>query len=169
VIRFGEESVEKMVDWCLEHIPPSTNPAVLEVGSGNGTLLLALAESGYNQTLLVGIDYCRDAVKLAAYIAQNRNAAEVTFEECDFLKNDPPPLPNMEATGAPALWDLVLDKGTYDAIALGQRDEKGKSPAAQYPTRVARFLKPGGIFLITCKIHFGVALANEMIDQLSIF
>jgi len=164
VYRFGEESIEKMVNWCLEHMPPSTNPAVLEVGSGNGTLLLALAESGYNQKLLVGIDYCRNAVKLAAYIARNRNAAEVTFEECDFLKNDPSLLPSMETTGAPALWDLILDKGTYDAIALGQRGEKGKSPAARYPTRVARFLRTGGIFLITCKIHFGVALAYEIID-----
>jgi len=154
VIRFGEKTIEQMVNWCLEHIPPSTDPAVLEVGSGNGTLLLALAESGYNQKLLMGIDYCRGAVKLAAHIARNRDAAGVTFEECDFLKNDPPLPPYTETTGAPALWDVVLDKGTYDAIALGQKDEKGKSPAARYPTRVARFLKPGGIFLITCEIHY---------------
>ena len=150
-----------MVDWSLEHMPPSLSPAVLEVGSGNGTLLLALAEAGYDQKLLAGIDYCGDAVKLAANIAQTRNAAEVTFDECDFLRNNLSPLPSMEITGSLALWDLVLDKGTYDAIALGQKDETGKSPAVRYPARVVQVLKPGGIFLITCRIHFGVVPVYE--------
>jgi hypothetical protein len=49
-------------------------------------------------------------------------------------------------------WDLLLDKGTFDAIALGEKDAAGKSPAAGYPDRVARLLKPGGFFLITCEI-----------------
>ncbi|KAF5359608.1 hypothetical protein D9756_003105 [Leucocoprinus leucothites] len=147
--RFGEESVEKMVDWSLEHVPPSLNPSVLEVGSGNGTLLFALAEAGYTQKLLSGIDYSGDAVNLARNVAQTRDAAEVTFTECDFLEDDPSLLPSMENTNPLACWDLILDKGTYDAIALGRKDETGKSPAARYPARVARLLKPGGIFLIT--------------------
>lgn len=149
--RFGEESVEKMVDWSLEHVPPSFNPAVLEVGSGNGTLLFALAEAGYTQKLLAGIDYSRDAVRLATNIAQTRNATEVAFNECDLLQDDPSLLLSTENTTPSACWDLILDKGTYDAISLGEKDANGKSPAARYPGRVARLLKPGGIFLITCK------------------
>jgi len=73
-------------------MPASLSPAVLEVGSGNETLLLALTEAGYDQMLLAGIDYCRGAVELAANIAQTRNAVEVTFDECDFLRNDLSPL-----------------------------------------------------------------------------
>ncbi|KXN88611.1 N-lysine methyltransferase see1 [Leucoagaricus sp. SymC.cos] len=149
-IWFGEETVEKMVDWSLDHMPPSLNPTILEVGSGNGTLLFAHAEAGYAQKLLAGIDYSGDAVKLATNVSQSRNTAEVSFSVCDFLQDDPPILPAMmEGTSAPAWWDLILDKGTYDAIALGEKDDDGKSPAARYPARVVRLLKPGGIFLIT--------------------
>ncbi len=139
-----------MVDWSLEHVPPLFKPAILEVGSGNGTLLFALAEADYLQTRLLGIDYSADAVKLATNVSKTRDAEKITFSVCDFLTDDPPLLHHMDTENAPASWDLVLDKGTYDAIALGPKDGNGKSPAARYPHRLTRLLKPGGIFLITC-------------------
>lgn len=43
-----------------------------------------------------------------------------------------------------------LDKGTYDAIALANKDGEGVSPRTLYPDRVRRLLKPGAYFLITC-------------------
>lgn len=148
--RFGEESIEKMVDWCLMHVPSLSNPAVLEVGSGNGALLFALAEAGYSQKLLIGIDYSDDAVKLSTKISATRNATEIMFSVCDFLQEDPSPLSSLEHSKVPSCWDLVLDKGTYDAIALGSKDPSGRSPAGAYPHRLCRLLKPGGLFLITC-------------------
>ncbi|KAL1703574.1 S-adenosyl-L-methionine-dependent methyltransferase [Schizophyllum commune] len=161
-IWFGEESVEKMVDWALEHVPPpsssspssSAHPTVLEIGSGNGTLLFALAEAGYSPTKLCGIDYSADAVALAKSIAEARGGGlqDITFEERNFLTEEIVGLAGAgseESTQNTASWDLVLDKGTYDAIALGEKDEKGLSPAVGYPARAARLLKPGGFFLIT--------------------
>jgi SAM-dependent methyltransferase len=148
--RFGDTSVEKMVDWSLEHVPPSLNPAVLEVGSGNGALLFALAEAGYSQKLLAGIDYSSDAVKLSTSISETRNVTEITFSVCDFLQEDPCLLSGLERNRPPSRWDLILDKGTYDAIALGQKDASGRSPVAGYPHQLCRLLKPGGLFLITC-------------------
>jgi len=140
-----------MVKWALEHAPPSRNASILEVGSGNGTLLFALADADYDPSLLCGIDYSADAVNLARAIATTSDTGHaITFAECDFLATDPPRLPHMPpADQPPDVWDLLLDKGTFDAIALAEKDEDGRSPAARYPARVARLLKPGASFLIT--------------------
>ncbi|KAJ6576615.1 S-adenosyl-L-methionine-dependent methyltransferase [Mycena vulgaris] len=149
-IWFGVQSVEKMVKWALEHVPPSQNASTLEVGSGNGTLLFALADAGYDASYLYGIDYSADAVHLARAIAATTDSGDsITFAECDFLTTDPPRLPHMPPEQGPDVWDLLLDKGTFDAIALADKEDGGKSPAARYPGRVARLLKPGGSFLIT--------------------
>ncbi|KAJ7475956.1 S-adenosyl-L-methionine-dependent methyltransferase [Mycena latifolia] len=140
-----------MVKWALEHVPPSQNASTLEVGSGNGTLLFALADAGYDASCLCGIDYSADAVHLAQAIAATMEDGDsITFAECDFLTTDPPRLPNMPPEQRSDVWDLLLDKGTFDAIALAEKEDDGKSPAARYPSRVARLLKPGGSFLITC-------------------
>ncbi|KAK7463549.1 Protein-lysine N-methyltransferase efm4, variant 2 [Stygiomarasmius scandens] len=137
-----------MVEWAEENLPPSGDLSILEIGSGNGTLLFALAEAGYSQKSLSGVDYSPDAVKLSKAIAATREMRDIQFNVCDFLNQDPPVLPKV--TGDTLRnWDLLLDKGTYDAIALGVKDEEGNSPASRYPARVARLLKPGGIFLIT--------------------
>jgi SAM-dependent methyltransferase len=140
-----------MVKWALEHVPPTQNASILEVGSGNGTLLFALAEADYDPSLICGIDYSVDAVNLARAIAATTDACDsITFAECDFLTTDPPRLPCMPPEQTPDVWDLILDKGTFDAIALAEKEDDGKSPAARYPARVARLLKPGASFLITC-------------------
>jgi len=46
-------------------------------------------------------------------------------------------------------WDLIMDKGTFDAIGLMEKDINGIPPADGYPLRIGRLLKPGGYFLIT--------------------
>jgi SAM-dependent methyltransferase len=143
--RFGVETVERMVDWVLDNVHHATNPSVLEIGCGNGTLVLALFEAGYPPTRLSGIDYSPAAIKLARSIAATRGEG-ITFNTCDFLKEDPPVL-SCTKEGA---WDLLLDKGTFDAIALGEKDQSGRSPAVNYPVRVQKLLAPGGCFLITC-------------------
>lgn len=139
-----------MADWVLEHVPPETRPYVLEVGSGNGTLLFALRATGYDGARLAGVDYSLDAVKLARLIAADRGSEDglISFSECDFLSEVPAPVAGLGSSVEG--WDLLLDKGTYDAIALGEKDADGKSPVAGYPARVSKLLKDGGHFLITC-------------------
>ncbi|CCM01389.1 uncharacterized protein FIBRA_03440 [Fibroporia radiculosa] len=166
-IWFGEDSVEKMVDWALEHMPPdmSNAPHILEVGAGNGNLLFALHDAGYAADRLCGVDYSTDAVRLARAIAQShshkgdedgdhatRKAKDaITFVTRDFLRDDVPPLGSMTVlqVGSSAVWDLVLDKGTFDAMALAGKDDNGISLADSYPHRVATVVRPGGFFLIT--------------------
>ena len=147
--RFGEDSVEKMVDWALENMPVSSDPRILEIGSGNGSLLFALREAGYTPRYLIGLDYSSDAVKLARMVARTRSSEEIGFHVCDFLSELPPPASGcLDPLGG---WDLLLDKGTYDAIALGEKGESGGSPVAAYPIRASRLLREDGYFLITCK------------------
>ena len=140
-----------MVEWSLENIPPSSNPSVLEIGSGNGTLLFGLLDAGYDPARLSGIDYSPGALALSTQIAQTRGGSMINFSECDVFRDDPPIPENLRFAGRIDVWDLILDKGTYDAIALGQKDDQGRSPSVNYPGRAARLLKPGGYFLITCK------------------
>jgi SAM-dependent methyltransferase len=162
--RFGEDSVEKMVDWTLENVPATSHPRILEIGSGNGTLLFALHEAGYAASHLSGIDYSPDAVKLARMVAaaRSQNGEQVTsFHVCDFTSElPPPPPPASPASPSGQLdadvqgsWDLLLDKGTYDAIALGGKDESGRCPVTAYPVRASKLLRENGYFLITCKLQ----------------
>ena len=130
-----------MVEWARVNVPHVSRPSILEIGSGNGTLIFALIKAGYAPTSLTGIDYSSDAVKLAKAISTKRGIEGITFAKNDFLKDE---LHTFNA------WDLILDKGTYDAIALGPKDENGYSPAIRYPARLAKLLKPGAYFLITC-------------------
>jgi len=120
-------------------------PAILEVGSGNGTLLFALLDAEYQPERMSGIDYSPGSIKLAESIAVTRRGDKISFHLCDFLKEDPPTLPYENNAG----WDLILDKGTFDAIALMEKDSSGLAPADGYPPKIARLLKPGGYFLIT--------------------
>lgn len=49
-------------------------------------------------------------------------------------------------------WDLVLDKGTFDALCLSDepvQEAEGRPPSLVYPERIARLVQKGGFFLIT--------------------
>ncbi|WWC85865.1 uncharacterized protein L201_000732 [Kwoniella dendrophila CBS 6074] len=51
-------------------------------------------------------------------------------------------------------WDLVLDKGTYDALCLSQdtvqeQDGRSRLPSQIYPERISNLVKQNGFFLIT--------------------
>ncbi|KAF8529829.1 S-adenosyl-L-methionine-dependent methyltransferase [Gautieria morchelliformis] len=144
-IWFGEDSMEKMVQWSLRNAPPSRR--VLEVGSGNGLLLCELAKNGYDPSRLSGIDYSPGSITLSRQVAKSRGFDGITFRLCDFLSEDLLPISDMQEEGS--VWDLLLDKGTFDAIALAEKDIFGQSPSDIYPARVSRLLRPGGLFLIT--------------------
>ncbi|WWC99205.1 hypothetical protein V866_006100 [Kwoniella sp. B9012] len=174
-VWFGESSVSKMRGWALRHLPPSANQEpirILECGSGNGTLLLSFLTSSSldpdgppakQNFHLTGIDYCESARLLAQSIEKSRReniqqeieqALEDDEEElvendiqCEWRTED---LLRKDFNGEQ--WDLVLDKGTYDALCLsseGIEEEKGRLPSQVYPEKVALLVRKGGYFLIT--------------------
>jgi SAM-dependent methyltransferase len=165
-LRFGEESIDKIVEWVAHNVPLDPTPTVLEIGSGNGTLLFALQAELQPPPYLFGIDYSSDAVGLSRSIAEARggSATGIHFEVCDFLK-EVVPEPIFLGRPASLAWDLVLDKGTLDAIALGNKDEEGRSPASAYPSKLVALLRPGSFFLVTSEFMLSAATPRLTIQS----
>lgn len=103
-IWFGKSTQTKLVDYVDLHYPKSAK--ILDVGCGNGQLLFALASRGFSH--LEGVDYSQPAISLAKKGASHYHFSDIiTFEHLDFGK-----------TRIHKPYDLILDKGTYDAICL---------------------------------------------------
>ncbi|KAH8889362.1 S-adenosyl-L-methionine-dependent methyltransferase [Thozetella sp. PMI_491] len=142
----------------------------LDLGCGNGSLLFALRDAGWAGRLL-GVDYSERSVALAQQIQEARAVATTEEQEedaegrsaggsrpvelraWDVLRG---PLEDVRAdegakgTGGRPGWDIVLDKGTFDAVSLsGERDDAGRRVSEGYRTRVLQLLREGGIFLVT--------------------
>jgi SAM-dependent methyltransferase len=117
----------------------------LDLGTGNGHLLFALREDGW-EGAMVGVDYSPESVRLATSIrdAKDTSYTDISFSEWDILSQPP------GAWLGPG-FDVVLDKGTFDAICLSQeQDADGRRICEGYRERVEPLVKKGGRFLITC-------------------
>ncbi|KAI8936647.1 hypothetical protein NX059_007046 [Plenodomus lindquistii] len=116
----------------------------LDLGTGNGHLLFALREDGW-EGQMVGVDYSTHSVALAETIrdAKDDRHADVAFYTWDVLSQTP-------GTWLETGFDMVLDKGTFDAICLSQdTDEQGRRICEGYRSKVERLVKSQGRFLIT--------------------
>jgi hypothetical protein len=147
--------------------------------------MFAFSSAGY--TSLTGIDYSPLSIKLAQSILESRlsSASSSTTtsngdddeEEGDDRSqpklSSPPPkffsadilevaLGNSVSGVTGEKWDLITDKGTYDAVCLSDETREGKRLQDLYVESIAKLLEKGGIFLITsCKAIFSSALNVE--------
>ncbi|KAJ2811821.1 Protein-lysine N-methyltransferase efm4, partial [Coemansia sp. 'formosensis'] len=143
-VWFGEDTAAKMATWVCNNIEDN-EARILDVGCGNGHLLLELAEDGY--TNLTGTDYSPQAIELAKSIAVSRGCDTITFVEQDFLSAT-----DVARIAGDDKFDVVLDKGTYDAICLKPKDDGAdvdQKAIDTYPKSVVDSLKDSGVFLIT--------------------
>ena len=134
-------------------------PTVLDLGSGNGSSLFELKLEGGYHGPMIGADYSLQSIDLAKRLWElhlgQQNETEVqrqgpiSFEQMDILKDTPEDKSWWPNGG----FDLVLDKGTFDAITLSAEtaEVEGKEVRVveTYPRKVARMVKPGGFLLIT--------------------
>ena len=102
-IWFGEDTVERTIEWIKKQESISKNSKILDIGCGNGMFLVELFTQGYVNSF--GMDYSEDAIELAKSIAQKRNF-KIEYSVCNILE------------GLEGQFDVIHDKGTYDAISL---------------------------------------------------
>lgn len=125
---------------------------VLDLGTGNGHMLFALRNEGW-VSQMVGVDYSPSSIFLARQIQRQRledlqdepdaRILPVQFELFNILSDKP-------GSWLGPGFDIVLDKGTFDAISLNtEPDGEGKKGFELYAKKVEGLVRPGGYLLVT--------------------
>lgn len=130
-IWFGEDTVARLIKWIQKSKNISKDSKILDVGCGNGMFLIELAGEGYCN--LFGVDYSEDAVTLAKSISQ-KQGFKIDFSVCNILE------------GLKGQFDIIHDKGTYDAISLNANIKEYR---LKYLENVFKALDSNGFFIIT--------------------
>ncbi len=110
---------------------------VLEIGSGNGRLPIALAQRGLVGEAL-GIEIARSRVAFARAWAADARLAEVRFEAADVLRCDLP-------TGLDAVLCITGAFAYFEAMRAGS--------AAELLVRAGAALRPGGLLVLELYPH----------------
>ncbi|EXJ62741.1 hypothetical protein A1O7_03179 [Cladophialophora yegresii CBS 114405] len=168
----------------------NASPAVLDLGTGNGSALFSLhLHGGYTAARVVGVDYSRRSIELAEKLRlqysahwasspthENETASataaaplhNISFYTFDVINEDPKvqewwprgdsdcdPDSTTDPIPKGAGFDLVLDKGTFDAISLSSDRAVDPTKGLErricelYPTKVLAMTRLGGFLLVT--------------------
>lgn len=149
----AEEAVVKLLDSLEEdgllHKGEEQASSFLDLGTGNGHMLFTLREGededgeGKWEGPMVGVDYSPASVELARKIGEQRGLEPaVRFEEWDLLGAEP-------GDWLESGFDVVLDKGTFDAISLMPQTEGQEHSCETYRRKVEPLIKKGGLLVLT--------------------
>ncbi|OBT86440.1 hypothetical protein VE02_05343 [Pseudogymnoascus sp. 03VT05] len=168
-IWFDDSSAEDKLVTLLRSSTLDINPATtsfLDLGTGNGHLLFRLRDEGVRaedsddeeeeggseegaggklfRGRMMGTDYSATSISFARAVAAERGLVDgaVEFVEWDVLASPADAVlsgPNADG------WDVVLDKGTFDAVSLMGDPEAGK----RYVERVREVVRRGGWAVVT--------------------
>lgn len=114
-------------------------------------LFSMVSDGDFAPSNLVGIDYSSSSVSLARRLAAARGFQDMKFEVVDVLAPKPE---GGYPWVSPGGFDLVLDKGTFDAMSLNDQtyvsDEgEEKRVCELYPGIVAGLVRKGGFVMVT--------------------
>jgi hypothetical protein len=126
----------------------------IDLGTGNGHLLFQLHEDlaeeyeGASKFEFKGIDYSPDSVRFSSDIATEKYPeSDFEFEQVDLLTKE-----NQFLQENAGKFDVLLDKGTLDAIALNQDPLDafgGRIGMEIYADQVSHLMHTNSILLIT--------------------
>ncbi|OTB05010.1 hypothetical protein M426DRAFT_320329 [Hypoxylon sp. CI-4A] len=161
---FDDSDAERKLIEFLEETPElelsQETTSFLDLGTGNGALLSGLRAAGWTGRML-GVDYSRKSVEFARRIELERQreaasdeetadaAVPIEFQEYDILQT---PASALLTESQSRGWDVVLDKGTFDAISLSSETDPatGRRVAESYKPKIMPLVRDdGGLFLVT--------------------
>ncbi|CAM0953483.1 unnamed protein product [Alopecurus aequalis] len=122
------------------------NYPILDLGTGNGLLLQALAKQGFSD--LTGTDYSEGAIELARNLAARDGFTAISFLVDDVLE-----------TKLDRKFKIITDKGTLDAIGL---HPDGRAKRVMYWESVSNLVEPGGLVVVTSCNHTKDELLREV-------
>ncbi|XP_055843514.1 EEF1A lysine methyltransferase 2 [Episyrphus balteatus] len=135
-IWFDEDSQIRVVNWIMKRDDIADDAKFIDLGCGNGMILVELANEGY--TNLLGVDYSPKAVELASNIAKDQKL-DIKYQVLDLLDAN-----ECQKLG---IFNVVHDKGTYDAISLNPDNPKEKREL--YLDCVKGMMDENSFFVIT--------------------
>ncbi|CAP22904.1 Protein CBG01728 [Caenorhabditis briggsae] len=153
-IWFGTAAENRIIKYLIDS-KTAKNSEILDLGCGNGSVLRKLRSKRFSR--LTGVDYCQKAVDLsnAASKAEKEEDNEegmidIEFEQLDITA----PRPDFLSLQ----FDVVLDKGTWDAMSLSE--ERGDRLKA-YTDLLDKVLNKNGRFVVfSCNFTL-----NELQEQ----
>ena len=143
-IWFGTATERRVTRWIQKSLNPN-DTCVVDLGCGNGHFCLSMAEIGFEN--IFGLDYSLSAIELARSLAIGKGITTVRYQVGDIL--NPDTLTDLQA-------DLIVDKGTFDAISLmhfpclpPEYSSKTHFLGSQYTKGLSKLGKPSHTFIIT--------------------
>jgi cyclopropane fatty-acyl-phospholipid synthase-like methyltransferase len=116
---------------------------ILDIGCGNAAALVYLAKE-YEFQHLTGIDYSEPGIALAKKVVTKDEATEhIELEVVDLMDLDS--LYSRRQSGHSFTFDVLFDKGTFDAICLNE----DKAMRDRYVAAIVSMMTPNSYFVIT--------------------
>ncbi|KAK8007499.1 hypothetical protein PG989_001489 [Apiospora arundinis] len=150
------DAQEKVLDFLADFLAEEataattakTDTSFLDLGTGNGDMLFGLRDAGWTGPMK-GVDYSERSVEFARRIEDARRKGNRLPNPRHPHPLPPPrrPVPPHGGQG----WDVVLDKGTFDAISLSSETDPatGRRVSESYRARVLPLVRENGLFLVT--------------------
>lgn len=154
----------KWIDIKLKSNELDQEKRVLDLGCGNGLFLFELSKLGFRH--LRGVDYSENSIRFSNLILDRdypQYKSNITFRQLNLLE---PLEQQMEDHQNWTAFDLIHDKGTFDAICLNpDRGLTLDQLRAKYRAFLGSVLSSGGLFIL-CSCNWSKEeLIREFVDD----